>query len=214
LLPLLKEAGVPEDHQLKILKDTVKNPLKGKFLGGPSAEEAEKTLREKFKFTDKQIDALKKSASGTEKTASAINYARDIKVNAGELISVLQSPARNPFYEEMAFAHLIGMCAIYSKMILKNPSLTRLLLKAEEMIAQSALEGSTPQMTDEPETIGLVNYLWNWVGGGWNGVWAMSQTEAFEKAKAMGQTTGLKIVPGSLHQAKPGEEERLIAMDR
>ena len=41
------------DHQLKIAIDTVKNPLKGKFLGGPSAKEAEKTLRTKYKYTDK-----------------------------------------------------------------------------------------------------------------------------------------------------------------
>jgi hypothetical protein len=58
-----KTAGVPDKHQLKILKDTVKNPMKGKFLGGPSAEEAEETLREKFHFTDKQIQDLKKTAA-------------------------------------------------------------------------------------------------------------------------------------------------------
>ena len=55
--------NTPDKHQLKILKDTVINPNKGKFLGGPSAEEAEKTLREKFDFTDKEINALKKSAN-------------------------------------------------------------------------------------------------------------------------------------------------------
>ena len=47
------------DHQLKIAIDTVKNPLKGKFLGGPSAKEAEKTLRTKYKYTDKMIAKLK-----------------------------------------------------------------------------------------------------------------------------------------------------------
>lgn len=56
-----KVGGVPDQHQLKILKDTVRNPLKGKFLGGPSAEEAEEILREKFHFTDAQIEKLKKS---------------------------------------------------------------------------------------------------------------------------------------------------------
>jgi len=55
------EASVPDKHQLKILKDTVKNPAKGKFMGGPSAEEAEKILRSKFKFTDAQIKKLKES---------------------------------------------------------------------------------------------------------------------------------------------------------
>lgn len=49
-------------HQLRILKDTVRNPLKGKFLGGPSAEESEKVLREKFGYTDAQIERLKTSA--------------------------------------------------------------------------------------------------------------------------------------------------------
>lgn len=53
--------SVPDKHQLRILKDTVANPLKGKFLGGPTAEEAEETLRKKFKFTDKQIENLKKA---------------------------------------------------------------------------------------------------------------------------------------------------------
>ena len=49
----------PDQHQLRILKDTVRNPLKGAFLGGPSAAEAEAVLRDKFKFNDKQIAALK-----------------------------------------------------------------------------------------------------------------------------------------------------------
>jgi len=56
--------GMAEKHQIKVLMDTVRNPMKGKFLGGPSAEEAEKTLREKFNFTDKQIASLKTAASG------------------------------------------------------------------------------------------------------------------------------------------------------
>ncbi len=57
----LKKEDVEEkvDHQLKIAIDTVKNPNKGKFLGGPSAKEAEKTLRTKYKYTDKMIAKLK-----------------------------------------------------------------------------------------------------------------------------------------------------------
>jgi len=50
-------ASVFEDHQLKILKDTVKNPNKS-LLGGPDADEAKKILKKKFKFTDKQISDL------------------------------------------------------------------------------------------------------------------------------------------------------------
>jgi len=51
--------SVADAHQLRILKDTVRNPLKGRFLGGPSAEEAEDVLRSKFKFTSEQIRSLK-----------------------------------------------------------------------------------------------------------------------------------------------------------
>lgn len=54
----IDEASVPDQHQLKILKDTVINPMKS-FLGGPNASEAEKILKTKFKFTDEQIKALK-----------------------------------------------------------------------------------------------------------------------------------------------------------
>lgn len=49
----------PDWHQHKIAVDHVKNPMKGKFLGGPSAEEAEEILRKKFKYSDKDIAKLK-----------------------------------------------------------------------------------------------------------------------------------------------------------
>jgi len=48
-----------EKHQLKVLIDTVRNPMKGKFLGGPSAEDAEKTLRDTFGYSDAEIDRIK-----------------------------------------------------------------------------------------------------------------------------------------------------------
>jgi guanylate kinase len=49
-----------DKHQLRICRDTVRNPAKGIFLGGPDAEEAEQILREKFNYTDEQIQHLKK----------------------------------------------------------------------------------------------------------------------------------------------------------
>lgn len=49
-----------DKHQLRICIDTVKNPLKGKFLGGPTAEEAEILLKDKFGWSNKAIDKLKK----------------------------------------------------------------------------------------------------------------------------------------------------------
>ena len=45
------------EHQERICKDTIKNPLKGIFLGGPTAEEI---LRKDFGYTDKQIQKLKR----------------------------------------------------------------------------------------------------------------------------------------------------------
>jgi len=45
-------------HQEKICRDTVRNPNKS-MLGGPSPEEAEKTLRSKFGYSDNQIAKLK-----------------------------------------------------------------------------------------------------------------------------------------------------------
>lgn len=55
--------SVPDQHQLKILKDTVKNPLKGKFLGGPSAEESKTLLKSKFGWSDARIKKLEASVA-------------------------------------------------------------------------------------------------------------------------------------------------------
>ena len=55
----IRPSNVPDRHQLRVLIDTVKNPLKGAFLGGPSAEEAEQILRDKFRYTSAEIQRLK-----------------------------------------------------------------------------------------------------------------------------------------------------------
>lgn len=51
--------SVPDRHQKGICIDTVRNPLKGLLLGGPTAEEAERILRQKFGFDDHMIQGLK-----------------------------------------------------------------------------------------------------------------------------------------------------------
>lgn len=51
--------GSPDYHQYKIAVDTVKNPAKS-LMGGPSEEEAIKTLKKKFGFSDKDIKKLQK----------------------------------------------------------------------------------------------------------------------------------------------------------
>lgn len=55
------EAVKKPTHQLKIAIDTVKNPLKGKFLGGPSEEEAIEILKNKFGYSDDDIKKLKET---------------------------------------------------------------------------------------------------------------------------------------------------------
>jgi len=53
--------NVADKHQLKILRETVKNP--SKWLLNPhgyiNEEYAIKTLKTKFKYTDKQIEKLR-----------------------------------------------------------------------------------------------------------------------------------------------------------
>jgi hypothetical protein len=56
----INEISPADKHQKKIAIDTIKNPNKGKFLGGPSAAEAEKILKDKFGYTDSQIKKLKR----------------------------------------------------------------------------------------------------------------------------------------------------------
>lgn len=51
--------SVADRHQHNIARDTVKNPLKGTFLGGPNAAEAEAMLRGKFGYSDSAISTLK-----------------------------------------------------------------------------------------------------------------------------------------------------------
>jgi hypothetical protein len=46
-------------HEHAIAVDTVKNPLKGLFLGGPSADQAERSLRNRFGYNDAEIGKLK-----------------------------------------------------------------------------------------------------------------------------------------------------------
>jgi len=97
-----------EKHQLKVLTDTVKNPMKGKFLGGPSAEEAEKTLREKFHFTDKQIASLKKANfNDTGKTSSG-----EVNVPGKHILGDAQVSGKALVYGEAA---VNGNAYVYDK---------------------------------------------------------------------------------------------------
>jgi hypothetical protein len=80
-------ASTPADaNQHRILRDTVRNPAKGMFLGGPRAEQAELILKSKFGYTDKDIqslrgvnnaDAAKTLASGPKSASVDVHPAHD-----------------------------------------------------------------------------------------------------------------------------------------
>lgn len=70
-----EKRGGADYHQHKIAVDTVRNPMKGLFLGGPSAAEAESMLRSKFGYGD--ADIAKLTGGGTH-TAAGINPRGDV----------------------------------------------------------------------------------------------------------------------------------------
>lgn len=55
------ENNACDTNQKRICEDTLKNPLKGYFLGGVTEEEAESILRKKFGYNDVKISKLKNS---------------------------------------------------------------------------------------------------------------------------------------------------------
>jgi hypothetical protein len=66
--------GSPDYHQHKIAVDTIKNPNKGLFMGGPSAKEAEETLRTKFKYSDSEIKKLRNESINEATVTSIPNF--------------------------------------------------------------------------------------------------------------------------------------------
>jgi len=51
---------VADWHHKQICKETVKHPMKGLFLGGPTEEEAISVLKKKYGYTDRDIEKLKR----------------------------------------------------------------------------------------------------------------------------------------------------------
>jgi hypothetical protein len=78
--------GSPDYHQHKIAKDTVKNPRKS-FMGGPSVEEAEETLMDKFGYTKKEIEKLKESVVNESLLTEATRSQVGIIDKSGNIIS-------------------------------------------------------------------------------------------------------------------------------
>ena len=69
--------SAPDQHQHRILRDTVRNPLKGQFLGGPNAHDAEATLRSKFGYNDMAISRLKSDAGQPAAHQAGVEAVRD-----------------------------------------------------------------------------------------------------------------------------------------
>ena len=71
----IPKKGTAEFHQHKIALDTVKNPMKGKFMGGPSYEESIEILTSKFGYSKADIRKLQLPQS--KKLASDLNKGFD-----------------------------------------------------------------------------------------------------------------------------------------
>lgn len=78
-------SNVADYNQHRIAVDTVKNPNKSMF-GGPSAEESEEILRNKFGYTDQEINMLKgvteSRSSGDVKKINEVRKSSDAVVSA------------------------------------------------------------------------------------------------------------------------------------
>lgn len=88
-------------HQHLIARDTVMNPAKGMFLGGPTAQQAETTLRGKFGYTDKDIAGLK--GDGGNKAAAATlagGHPKSAPVAAHPAMASFTPSASHPGFSE------------------------------------------------------------------------------------------------------------------
>ena len=94
-----KPNGPSEKHQLKVLLDTVRNPMKGKFLGGPSAEEAEETLRNTFGYSDAEIDKIKGKSASTRRKAHGPVAIRQPEVMLYAIDASASAHGQSKFYE-------------------------------------------------------------------------------------------------------------------
>lgn len=90
--------NVADYNQHHIAVDTVKNPNKSMF-GGPSAEESEEILRNKFGYTDQEINRLKgvneSRISGEVKKINEVTFTKLIKKLIVEETEVLKSVKLN-----------------------------------------------------------------------------------------------------------------------
>ena len=110
--------SVADAHQLRILKDTVRNPLKGQFLGGPSAEEAERTLRSKFRLTSEQIRKLRRenAAMAPEITmAEAVTAYRDGNNRGAGYAPYTDEPGDDTIEEAVACAERDGWTLVLDR---------------------------------------------------------------------------------------------------
>ena len=93
---------VGDKHQKKIAIDTVKNPSKS-LLGGPSPEQAEKMLKDKFGMSDKQIQKLKE---GTMGIGLLDDDPKEINQSGYALISKLKAPVSAEVIRDFIDTHL------------------------------------------------------------------------------------------------------------
>jgi len=117
----MKRPTNPVDkRQHDIAVDTVKNPRKGMFLGGLSADEAKKILKKKFGYTDEEIRKLEKvkKSSAKDRLRSKIRDMVESVLNEGrdrQKIMELTSAINNYCEEQTDALGLTEQAEVYEK---------------------------------------------------------------------------------------------------
>ena len=92
--------SVPDKHQEKIAKDTLRNPNKS-LMGGPSAKEAEEILRNKFGYSTAQIKKLKESTRINErKTRQMVDPDKEAMVVKNGNVKVIDKKDLDKFMKK------------------------------------------------------------------------------------------------------------------
>ena len=104
-----RELSVPEKHQLRIARDTVKNPDKA-LLGGPSVEEAKKIIA---KLTSKKDQPKKKvkESSGYPEWQTREDELAAVKQD-GNAIRFMQQPSKE--VQKAAISYQVGQKVLYA----------------------------------------------------------------------------------------------------
>ena len=132
------------EHQHRIARDTVKNPNKS-LLGGPSAKEAEETLRKKYGYDDKKIAKLKEDTTLDEKAVSIAQQKFMGMVNA-----VKKGKMKAPSTEVSKAASGMSKKAAHDYAATKHKGLPQHKEEVEQVVEYAGQPKDVPFDADKP----------------------------------------------------------------